>query len=249
MKERQVSRWARRRVATHLLTGVVNPVRARSAATVMYRALKSCAAQIPRASLSSIFPGIEQVEVRFKYSPKMGGGSLSDVITLGQVVKFLDARRMFEIGTFRGYTTFHLALNSPADSRVYTLDLPASGMSEAKLELTDLQLIQKPSSGEWFKNTETERKITQLFGDSAIFDYSAYEGTMEFVYVDGAHSYEYAMADSLTARRLLAPGGVIMWHDYPTYPGVWLCLEELAKKWLGKFIWVDSTDLVTWRFD
>jgi hypothetical protein len=115
--------------------------------------------------------------------------------------------------------------------------------------LTDLQLIQKPSSGEWFKNTETERKITQLFGDSAIFDYSAYEGTMEFVYVDGAHSYEYAMADSLTARGLLAPGGVIMWHDYPTYPGVWLCLEELAKKWPGKFIWVDSTDLVTWRSD
>jgi predicted O-methyltransferase YrrM len=249
MKERQVSRWARKQVATHLLKGVVNPVRARSATTVMYRALKSCAAQIPRASLSDIFPGVEQVEVRVKYSPNMGGGTLSDMITLAQVVKLLNRRRMFEIGTFRGYTTFHLALNSPADSLVYTLDLPASGVPEAKLELTDLQLIQKPSSGEWFKNTESERKITQLFGDSAIFDYSTYEGTMDFVYVDGAHSYEYSMADSLTARRLLAPGGIILWHDYPTYPGVWLCLEELAKKWPGKCIWVDGTALVIWKSD
>jgi predicted O-methyltransferase YrrM len=102
--------------------------------------------------LSDIFPGIEQVEVRVKYSPYMGGGSLSDVITLAQAVKFLGCRRMFEIGTFRGYTTFHLALNSPAGSHVYTLDLPASAVPEAKLELTDLQFIQKPFSGGWFKN-------------------------------------------------------------------------------------------------
>src|SRR6266403_3876776 len=67
--------------------------------------------------------------------------------------------------------------------------------------------------------------------------------------VDGGHSYEYAMADSLTARRLLAPGGIIMWHDYPTYPGVWVCLEELSKKWPGKFRWVDGTALVIWKSD
>jgi predicted O-methyltransferase YrrM len=182
-----------------------------------------------------------------KYSPYMGGGSLSDVITLAQMVKFLGCRRMFEIGTFRGYTTFHLALNSPADSQVYTLDLPASGVPDAKLEITDLQFIQKPSSGEWFKNTECEPKITQFLADSANFDYSAYEGSMDFVYVDGGHSYEYAMADSLTARRLLSPVGLVVWHDYPTYPGVWNCLEELSRKWPGKFAWVDGTALVTWK--
>ena len=249
MNENQVGRWAKRQVAAHLLKGVLNPSRGRSAATVMYRALKSNAAQIPRASLSEIFPGIDQVEIRVKYSPYMGGGSLSDVITLAQMVKFLGCKRMFEIGTFRGYTTFHLALNSPADSHVYTLDLPPSGVTEAKLEITDLQFIQKPSSGEWFKNTECEPKITQFLADSASFDYSPFEGSMNFVYVDGGHSYEYAMADSLTARRLLAPGGFIVWHDYPTYPGVWNCLEELSKKWPGNFAWVDGTALVTWKLN
>jgi predicted O-methyltransferase YrrM len=198
---------------------------------------------------SSILPGVDKVEVRVRYSPNYGGGSLSDVITLAQVVKFLGCARMFEIGTFRGYTTFHLALNSPEGAQVFTLDLPALGVSEAKLELTDLQFIQKPSSGEWFKNAECQPTITQLFGDSAAFDYSAYEGNMDFVYVDGAHSFAYAMADSLTARRLLAPHGIIMWHDYPTYPGVWRCIEELSREWPGQFAWVNGTALVMWKPD
>jgi predicted O-methyltransferase YrrM len=247
MKEEQVSRWAKRRVAAHVLKGVISPEQGKSAATMMYRALKSEAARIPRASLAEIFPGIDQVEVRVKYSPNMGGGSLSDVITLAQVVKLLGSRRMFEIGTFRGYTTYHLALNSPDDAHIYTLDLPASGIATAKLEITDLQFIEKPMSGEWFRNTPSESKITQILSDSASFDYSPYVGKMDFVYVDGGHSYEYAMADSLTARRLLAPGGVILWHDYPTYPGVWNCMEELSQKWPGKFAWVDGTALVTWK--
>jgi predicted O-methyltransferase YrrM len=249
MKQNQATGWARRRVAAHLLKGAVNPVRGRSAVTAMYRVLKGCAAQITRTRLSDAFSGVDQIEVRVKYSPNMGGGSLSDVITLAQVAKYLGCRRMFEIGTFRGYTTFHLALNSPADSRIYTLDLPSSGVPDAKLELTDLDLIHKTSTGEWFKNTECEPKITQLFGDSAAFDYSAYEGVIDFVYIDGSHSYEYAMADSLAARRMLAPGGVVMWHDYPTYPGVWVCLEELAKEWPGRFVWLDGTALVAWQPD
>jgi hypothetical protein len=61
MNEHQVGRWAKRQVAAHLLKGVLNPARGRSAATVMYRALKGNAAQIPKASLSEIFPGIDQV--------------------------------------------------------------------------------------------------------------------------------------------------------------------------------------------
>jgi hypothetical protein len=213
----------------------------------MYRALKGCAAQVPRESLSSIFPGIDRVEVRVRYSPGQGGGSLSDVITLAQVVKYLGCRRMFEIGTFRGYTTFHLALNAPAESHVYTLDLPASAVAEAKLALSDLHFIQKPASGEWFQNTECQPKITQLLGDSAAFDYSAYAGNMDFVFVDGGHSYEYAMSDSRTAQRLLAPGGIVLWHDYPTYPGVWRCMEELSGEWPGKFTWIDGTALVAWQ--
>jgi predicted O-methyltransferase YrrM len=247
MNERQVGRWARQRVISHFLAGTISPKRARGNLTAIYRALKTQAASLERASLADVFPGIDQTTVQIKYSPRMGGGTLADLITLAQVVRHRTFDRMVEIGTFRGYTTYHLALNSRPSAHVYTLDLPAAGIPTAALELTDLVFINKPISGEWFRNTDCEPKITQLLGDSASFDYSAYEGRMDFVFVDGGHSYEYAMADSLTARKLLVPGGVIMWHDYPTYPGVWACLDRLSREWPGKLWWIDGTALVVWK--
>jgi predicted O-methyltransferase YrrM len=247
VKEQQSRRWAIGRVASYFFKNFFNPTRERHSVSVMYRALKNEAATISRLNLSEIFPGIDQVEVRVRYTQSSGGGTLSDMITLTQVVAFLGCRCMFEFGTFRGFTTFHLALNSHPEARVYTLDLPASQASEAKLELTDLNLIQKPLSGEWFKNTECESKITQLYGDSANFNFSEYAEVVDFVFIDGAHSYEYVLSDSLSARRLLRPTGIIMWHDYPTYPGVWACLEELSKKWSGKFTWIEGTALVVWQ--
>jgi hypothetical protein len=247
MKERQVGRWARQQVLRQCLAAAVRPKQARDNAAAVYRALKREAADLETKSLADVFPGIDETTVQIKYSPRMGGGSLADLVTLAQVVSNQRFTRMFEIGTFRGYTTYHLALNSPPQAHVYTLDLPAAGIPSAALELTDLQFIDKPSSGEWFRNTDCEFKVTQLFGDSASFDYVPYEGQMDFVYVDGGHSFEYTMADSLTARRLLGRAGVIMWHDYPTYPGVWACLEELSKKWQGQFAWIEGTALVVWK--
>jgi predicted O-methyltransferase YrrM len=231
----------------HCLAGTFRPRQAREDLAAVYRALKHEAAGLERTSLAEIYPGIEETTVQVKYSPRMGGGTLADLITLAQVVRYGRFTSMFEIGTFRGYTTYHLALNSQPDAHVYTLDLPAAGIPAAALELTDLQFIDKPISGEWYRNTDCEYKITQLFGDSASFDWTAYQGKMDFVYVDGGHSYEYAMADSLTARKLLGPGGVILWHDYPTYPGVWACLDRVSQEWPGKIWWIDGTALALWK--
>jgi predicted O-methyltransferase YrrM len=247
VKEKESARWARGRVASHFIRNLANPEREKNPISVMYRSLKNEAAAIPRKDLSEIFPGIEQSEIRVKYSPKHGGGKLSDLISLAQIVKFQNSERMFEFGTFRGFTTYHLATNTPASSRIFTIDLPASDLANAQLELTNLDLIQKPISGEWFKNTECESKITQLFGDSAKFDFSPYAGSMDFIFIDGAHSYEYVISDSENARKMLRPDGIITWHDYPAYPGVWAALEELSKKWPGTFSWINGTEVALWR--
>jgi hypothetical protein len=247
LKENQAKYWSRARVITYLMGNLLKPARIKGDLTELFRTAKRRAANLPCKSLVDIFPKIDQCEVKVRYWAQLGGGSIADIVALAQVARFLDSRHMFEIGTFRGYTTYHLALNTAIDARVYTLDLPASGIQAAKLEITDVSLINKPFSGEWFLGTPVESKITQLLGDSASFDYSPYEGQMDFVYVDGAHSYEYAMSDSLTARRLIAPNGVILWHDYPTWPGVWACLEDLSRQWPGHFSWIEGTALVVWQ--
>jgi hypothetical protein len=42
------------------------------------------------------------------------------------------------------------------------------------------------------------------------------------VFIDGDHTYEGVMHDQDLARRIVRPGGIIVWHDYgtPNCPGV-----------------------------
>ena len=56
-------------------------------------------------------------------------------------------------------------------------------------------------------------RVTFLSSDSATFDESAYHGTIDLAFVDGAHSYEYVKSDSEKAWKMLRPGGIIAWHD------------------------------------
>jgi hypothetical protein len=52
---------------------------------------------------------------------------------------------------------------------------------------------------------------------------------MDFVFVDGDHSYEYVKNDTEKAFELLAPDGAIAWHDFAgKSEGVVRYLRELA---------------------
>ena len=73
-------------------------------------------------------------------------------------------------------------------------------------------------------------RITQLYGDSASFDFSPWYGQMDFVFVDGAHAYNYVVNDTNIALKLLNPrGGIIIWHDYGVWKGVTRALNELRE--------------------
>jgi predicted O-methyltransferase YrrM len=129
---------------------------------------------------------------------------------------------IFEIGTFDGRTTINMALNSPEDCKVFTLDLPKEMASETRFKISarHLPLIEKDVSGERFLNKTAKefpakKKITQLLGDSGKFDFSPYYNSMDFIFIDGSHDYDYVLNDSEIAFNLLRNGkGIILWHDY-----------------------------------
>jgi len=129
---------------------------------------------------------------------------------------------IFEIGTFDGRTTMNMALNSPQDCRIFTLDLPKEMVSETRFRISarHLPLIEKDVSGERFrKRTAGEfpakNKITQLLGDSGNFDFAPYNKSIDFIFIDGSHDYDYVLNDSEIALKLLRNGkGIILWHDY-----------------------------------
>ncbi|MBD3183553.1 class I SAM-dependent methyltransferase, partial [Candidatus Poribacteria bacterium] len=89
-----------------------------------------------------------------------------------------------------------------------------------------------------------------LYGDSADFDFSPYFGTMDFVLVDGSHSYEYVLSDTDNALKLLKNGkGIILWHDYGHWDGVTKALNELyeSSEVFRSLKHIDGTSLVCFK--
>jgi hypothetical protein len=157
-----------------------------------------------------------------------------------------------EIGTFDGRTTLNLAVNARPHLDVFTLDLPPDVPPKFALAPGENAFVQKPRSGRRFLEAPPEwaapaKRITQLFGDSATFDWSAHAGRAGLVFVDGSHAYDYVIADTDTALSLVANKGMVIWHDYGVWDGVTRALEEIeASRHLG-LRHVRGTSLVVWQ--
>jgi predicted O-methyltransferase YrrM len=189
---------------------------------------------LPEVDWSELIPTDMIVAVREMDTAVDGNVTAQELEIICKLVKLTDPTVLFEIGTFDGRTTLNLAAQSRAGARVYTLDLPRAGMDGAGLPLAvhDRKYIDKANSGLRFRGTDVEDKILQLYGDSATFDYRPYLGKVDFVFIDGSHSYHYVLHDSWTALELVRGPGLIVWHDYVSkghqcWPGLVRALDEL----------------------
>jgi len=158
--------------------------------------------------------------------------NLLELASLSYIMKALKPQAIFEIGTFTGKTTRILALNAPANSNIFTLDLSLDQVNH--------------DTGEAFRNTAESKRITQLYGDSQTFDFSPWYNKCDFVWVDGCHDYRHVICDSLNAFKLCRPGGWIAWHDYrhtAWWSGVTRCVCEMHKSYPG-LVHIKGTTIV-----
>jgi len=164
------------------------------------------------------------------------GSYSTDLISLCQLCHCVSPAKVFEIGTLRGYTSLHMAMNTQPNCKIVTLDLPATGgvKEVPKLRTTMMDDIHCSFDVDeyYFSGTTYEPRITTLFGDSATFDFTPYLGTVDLFLIDGAHSYDYVRSDSENALKCVRPGGVIVWHDFGRVGlnGVSRYLLELSKR-------------------
>lgn len=177
-----------------------------------------------------------------------------ELAAIAAIAKQNGKEGIFEIGTFDGRTALNLASNTSDSCNIYTLDLPSDRVASTDLKIAagDEKFINKQESGARFANTLFAGRITQLWGDSATFDYTHYEGKMDVVFVDGSHSYDYVKNDTDTALRLLKPsGGVILWHDYgsPYWKDLTRALNELyhERAEFSSMKHLRGTTVVVWR--
>jgi hypothetical protein len=159
---------------------------------------------------------------------------------------------LFEIGTFDGRTTLNVALSSPAQCAIYTLDLPPGLETVFSLVEGERHMVGKAKSGSRYeKHRETYPaavgKIHQLLGDSAAFDFSPYQASCSLVFVDGSHAFDCVMSDTRAAMDLAIGGGVVVWHDYGIWGDVTRALDELERRESFGLRHISGTSLVYWK--
>jgi predicted O-methyltransferase YrrM len=181
-----------------------------------------------------------------------GGTSDAEAWILAVLAK--RARTMFEFGTCTGKTAYLWARNSPPEARVVTVTLAPDHLGDYRREATDdpvdVQFALKESSHTEFlySDSPVAAKVEQLFADSKALDVSPWAGRCDLVFVDGSHAYSYVVSDSAKALELVAPGGLVLWHDYagPRHAsGVYRALNELAERL--PLVRLEGTTLVAYR--
>jgi len=191
-------------------------------------------ASLEKKSLEELVDFSESVSLQNFYS-RNGNLSPLEILCISAIAAHRKPKRLLEIGTFDGNTTLQLALNTPDDARIQTIDLPpdVAGTKEPVLD-SDLQFIQdEKKTRRKFEESSVSHKVTQIFGDSTNYDFSLFakEGLLDFIFIDGGHSYECVKSDTKNALPILSETGCILWHDFtPHFAGVFRFLTELSKE-------------------
>lgn len=132
------------------------------------------------------------------------------------LAKHAASRRLLaEIGVWHGVTTSRLRSVMASDAVLYAVDPYPPGRLGFSMQrrIARAEVRRMPSGRiEWIRATgaDAARTLAPLIG-----------GKLEFVFVDGDHSYEGLKTDWEGWAGLIAPGGIVALHDSrptPTRP-------------------------------
>jgi predicted O-methyltransferase YrrM len=238
-----IARYAARQIAMGLRGKAFPLAELRNRAWFQSRRKK-----LPTVTLEEVFPGSANLPIRLERAlPRaIGNVTVDELAVVALICQWLKPSVLFEFGTYNGRTTLNLAANTPADAKIYTLDIPAPDEAQLAAEPEDSVYHLLEQTGSYFRGTAYSGKIEQLWCDSARFDETGLRGQADLVFVDGAHSYDYVRSDTSKALEMVRPGGVILWHDYCAwYPGVFGYLHELLPSYPLKYI--EGTHLAVLR--
>jgi hypothetical protein len=131
------------------------------------------------------------------------------------------SKNIFEFGTCSGKTTALFALNSPPESKVYSVTLNPSEVSNLFLgNSQDSKVAVKNAVSETiydqfiFTNMSIKNKINLIFQDSNKLNIDNFENSMDLIFIDGGHNYSCIKNDSEKSFRMIKNEGYIFWHDY-----------------------------------
>lgn len=164
--------------------------------------------------------------------------STDELLALATITAEIKPSAVFEFGTFDGRTTLHFAINSPPAAKIFTLDIAADQIDLGpNAEFMDATLV-----GERVKKTQYSSKVTFITADSAKYDFSRFSNSIDLIFVDGDHSFDGVMRDSMHAYDMLRNDGIVIWHDYLLLADVTNALNSLRSQF--SLTRIENTTLV-----
>ncbi len=166
------------------------------------------------------------------YPPtQIGSGTVFEMTLIAAILNIFDIKKIVEIGTYIGFSTATMALNSDNNAVIYTIDLPESGT-----ENFEDNYNRKILFNDWKKNDDFLRKHQNLVGSYYIDQLEEkFRKKVQLIkcdsikltsnvldmikgadlfFIDGGHAFEIIECDTNTALKSLNSNGLIIWHDY-----------------------------------
>lgn len=160
----------------------------------------------PICALPTVTIDAPPVDLRGLPQAYMNPGELAVLVALVQSV---GARGVMEIGCNVGRTAAVLLNNCPTIEHYLGVDVPPGYEFANKVQAKEVPVDPGIyASGDdrftlWLsKNGSRDMKPDLMGGDH------------EVVFIDGDHSQAAVEWDTALARRIVQPGGMIIWHDY-----------------------------------
>jgi predicted O-methyltransferase YrrM len=174
--------------------------------------------RLPAVNLAALFDDFAAQPVTLRELPTGPWASpIADVVMLAKIAKCLRPGKVLEIGSFRGYTARILAENTGPDTQIVAFD-------------------RDPRHGAAYRGTPLSARIERRVG---VVEAAAFAGdaprSFDLIFIDADHTYGAVKHDTGVMLPLLAPGGMMVWHDYANWGrfskknGVPEALHELAQ--------------------
>jgi predicted O-methyltransferase YrrM len=147
------------------------------------------------------------------------------------LLRQIEPRSMIEFGVNEGRTAKAIMRSLPSIKHYLGIDVP-QGFVPAK-QVQRAEVPKQPAH-----MVKGDPRFTLFLPRNGSQSLSAADLiSADAVFIDGDHSYAGVMHDTMLARAVINPGGIIIWHDYHDLGTVDVreALHDLAA--LGESIW------------
>ena len=133
-----------------------------------------------------------------------------------------------EIGTCRGESTYYFLDKCPNIEKLYTVD-PYKAYDDWNGEITQETVDRFMKIAK--KNLKKFGKRIEMVREESVNAADRFEDeSLDFIFVDGDHSYDATLADCMRYYPKLKKGGIFCGHDYQTLEDVKRSIDDFREK-------------------